>query len=48
MKTELWANTPNPDFLTFLDPAKVAEVVVQTVRSQTEPYLEKVIPRGSL
>jgi 3-oxoacyl-[acyl-carrier protein] reductase len=48
MQTPFWEKYPTPDFATFLDPAKVAAKIVETVAAQTDPFLELEIPRGSL
>ena len=48
MKTPFWDKNPVTGFDQFLDPTKVAEVIVDRVVNQKEPYLELAIPRGSL
>ncbi|MBN2416336.1 SDR family oxidoreductase [bacterium] len=48
MKTGLWDRFPNPEYGTFMDPAKVAERIVAFVNAQQERFAELDIPRGSL
>lgn len=48
MQTEFWRKEPGVDTSTFLDPQKVAKAIVEDVFKQTDPYYERVIPRGSL
>jgi len=45
MRTRLWDKNPNPDYMDFLDPQKVAELIIETVENQTEPYMQLNIPR---
>jgi short-subunit dehydrogenase len=48
MHTPFWKNEQGVDMSNFLDPKKVATAIVADVEKQTEPYYERVIPRGSL
>lgn len=48
MQTPFWKNEPGVDTSVFLDPKRVAAAIVADVENQTEPYYERVIPRGSL
>ncbi len=50
MRTEFWekTNLPSDTLKTFLDPKTVAQKIMQQLSDQTEPFLEVVIPRGSL
>ncbi len=48
MQTDFWKHNPGVDTSSFLDPNKVAQVIVDCVENQREPYFEKTIPRGSL
>lgn len=48
MQTGFWNRMPHIDTTTFLNPAKVAEKILQATEAQEEKYLELEIPRGSL
>lgn len=48
MQTPFWDGHEVPDFNTFLDPMKVASLIVEKIMGQAEPYQELEIPRGSL
>mgnify|MGYP000980940326 CR=1 FL=1 len=48
MQTPFWEGKRPADFDTFLDPAKVAQRIVERVEGQTGAYYEEVIERGSL
>ncbi len=45
MQTPFWDNNPQDNFDGFLDPSKVARVIVDSVVSQTEYFKEMSIPR---
>jgi hypothetical protein len=48
MQTPFWgANLPD-SYNEFLDPAKVANRILERVHNQTAPFYEEVIERGSL
>jgi len=50
MKMDLWKSNAVDvaTYDSFLDPEKVAAKICSMVESQTEPYQETIIPRGSL
>lgn len=50
MKTEFWDENEIDDdmFASFLDPSKVAAKILTERAAQREPFLELLIPRGSL
>jgi len=48
MKTTLWSGQEPPDYADFMDSAKVAEKIVESVSNQVQPYNWLRIPRGSL
>lgn len=48
MKTGLWDRFPNPEYDSFMDPAKVAEKIVAFAAAQQERFAELEIPRGSV
>jgi short-subunit dehydrogenase len=48
MQTPLWDGRRPADYGGFLDPARVARKIIDTVLAQQEPFLEMEIPRGSV
>jgi len=48
MKTSLWSADPHPEFDSFLEPGAVAEWIVGLIERQREPFVERLISRGSL
>lgn len=49
MKTGFWGGRDKPpEYDTFNDPTKVASEIIREVDSQTEYYLEKRFPKGTL
>ena len=48
MQTGFWHGMPNMDLKDFLDPAKVAQAIVDDVEKQESPFFERTIKRGSL
>jgi len=48
MQTPFWDNNRPVQYTEFLDPKKVATRVIDRVESQSEPFYEEIIERGSL
>lgn len=48
MKTRFWQGREPKHYERYNDPVKVATKVVESFMGQSEPYLEVVIPRGTL
>ncbi len=48
MQTPFWDGHRPDNFDTFLDPAKVAHLVIEKVRAQADVFNEEVIERGSI